>query len=107
MLLDRFQYQVTIAPYILVRCDRATHAELREAYDFLRTVEGRLRLIHDRAIANLPDNPAALLGLSRRLNYQATDPVEAVRGFLADADRHSSCTRAIFERYIGSPRAAE
>jgi len=85
----------------------ATHAELREAYDFLRTVEGRLHLIHDRPIADLPDNPAELLGLSRRLNYQATDPAEAVRAFLADADRHSSCTRTIFERYVGSPRAAE
>ncbi|MGA2700825.1 MAG: bifunctional [glutamate--ammonia ligase]-adenylyl-L-tyrosine phosphorylase/[glutamate--ammonia-ligase] adenylyltransferase [Isosphaeraceae bacterium] len=85
----------------------ATHAELREAYDFLRTVEGRLRLIHDRAIADLPDNPAELLGLSRRLNYHATAPEEAVGAFLADADRHSSCTRTIFERYVGSTRGGE
>ena len=42
----------------------AVHADLREAYDFLRTVEGRLRLTHNRAIAEMPDNPAELLGLA-------------------------------------------
>jgi hypothetical protein len=37
----------------------------------------------------------------------ATAPEEAVAAFLADADRHSSCARTIFERYVGSPRATE
>ena len=32
-------------------------AELRAAYDFLRTVEGRLRLIHNRASAELRKTP--------------------------------------------------
>ena len=33
------------------------HAELRDAYDFLRTVEGRLRLIHNRAAPTFPTIP--------------------------------------------------
>src|SRR4051794_37977338 len=40
------------------------HAELRDAYDFLRTVEGRLRLIHNRACSELPVNHADLVGLA-------------------------------------------
>jgi glutamate-ammonia-ligase adenylyltransferase len=86
---------------------RQVHAALREAYDFLRTVEGRLRLIHNRSVADLPDNSANLIGLVRRLNYRATDADEAVQAFLADAVRHRSRTRAIFEQYIGSTRPGE
>jgi [glutamine synthetase] adenylyltransferase / [glutamine synthetase]-adenylyl-L-tyrosine phosphorylase len=78
------------------------HGELRAAYDFLRTVEGRLRLIHNRASALLPENSADLLGLARQLKYDAADPNEAVRAFRADAIRHTSNTRAIFERLVKS-----
>jgi glutamate-ammonia-ligase adenylyltransferase len=77
------------------------HADLREAYDFLRTVEGRLRLIHNRATAELPENSADLLGLARQLKYEATDPEVAVGAFRADAADHTSKTRAIFERLVG------
>jgi glutamate-ammonia-ligase adenylyltransferase len=80
-------------------------AAVREAYEFLRTVEGRLRLIHNRAIAQLPDNPSDLIGLVRRLGYSAPDPEEAVRAFLADAARHTSRARAIFERVVGRDQA--
>ena len=77
------------------------HAELRDAYDFLRTIEGRLRLIHNRARRELPDNPADLVGLARRLNDPVAEPDEAVAAFLRDAARHTSCTRTIFEEYVG------
>jgi [glutamine synthetase] adenylyltransferase / [glutamine synthetase]-adenylyl-L-tyrosine phosphorylase len=76
------------------------HTQLRAAYDFLRTVEGRLRLFHNRGGADLPDNPPDLTGLARRLNYDAPDPNEAVQAFLADAARHTSRSRAIFEQFI-------
>ncbi len=68
----------------------ATYSELREAYAFHRTVEGHLRLIHNRDSASLPDNPAELLGLARRFNAQAIVPEDAVASFLADATRHSA-----------------
>jgi glutamate-ammonia-ligase adenylyltransferase len=79
----------------------AMHAELREAYDFLRTVEGRLRLVHNRAGADLPSDPAELLGLARRLGYDRPDAEDPVASFLADATRHSVRTRAAFETLIG------
>ncbi len=81
---------------------QATLSDLREAYAFLRTVEGRLRLIHNRTIARLPENPVERLGLARRLGYHANNPEEAVTAFLADAARHSVCLRSAFDRYVAS-----
>ena len=43
----------------------AVASELREAYEFLRTVEGRLRLIHNRNISELPENRIDLERLAR------------------------------------------
>ncbi len=89
----------------LQRCSilpAAVCSDLREAYSFLRTVEGRLRLIQNRAISELPGRPEDLLGLARRLNYQADGPDEAVATFVADAARHRARTRAIFERQVGA-----
>ncbi len=42
--------------------DMTTHAELRDTYNFLRAVEGRLRLIHDLAGTELPEDPDDLPG---------------------------------------------
>jgi glutamate-ammonia-ligase adenylyltransferase len=84
----------------------AIHSDLRAAYDYLRAVEGRLRLIHNRASAELPENSADLLGLARQLKYEAIDPDDAVQEFRADATRHTQTTRAIFERLVGSTGTA-
>ncbi len=77
-----------------------THAALRDAYDFLRTVEGRLRLIHNRCVDELPESRFELERLARRLNYESSDPASAVQQFLADAARHTTGTRAMFDRII-------
>jgi glutamate-ammonia-ligase adenylyltransferase len=81
-----------------------THVELRDAYDFLRTVEARLRLIHNRGYPDVPEDPSDLLGLARRLQYDDPAPEECVRAFVADAARHASAARKAFERIIASPR---
>lgn len=82
------------------------YAKLRAAYDFLRTIEGRLRLIHNRATTELPEDAADVIGLARQLNYQAPDAADAVRTFLVDVARHTSSARAIFEEVIGSTGTA-
>ncbi len=51
----------------------AIHNELRDAYDFLRTVEDRLRLIHNRGVSELPENPADLERLARRLSDEKVE----------------------------------
>ncbi len=79
-----------------------THTALRDAYDFLRTVEGRLRLIYNRSVDELPDNRFELERLARRLNYEASDPVSLVEQFLADAARHTTGARALFDQIVGA-----
>jgi len=76
------------------------HQELVGAYDFLRTVEGRLRLVHNRACADLPDTPDEILSLARRLNYRAADPDEAVESFHRDSVRHAAAARSAFEQIV-------
>ena len=38
----------------------SVYTELRDTYDFLRTIEGRLRLIHNRYVSELPEDPAEI-----------------------------------------------
>ncbi|MDR3618185.1 MAG: bifunctional [glutamate--ammonia ligase]-adenylyl-L-tyrosine phosphorylase/[glutamate--ammonia-ligase] adenylyltransferase [Paludisphaera borealis] len=76
------------------------HAELRDIYNFLRSVEARLRLVHDRAGTELPEDPDDLTRLARRLNYDAADPTLAVSTFLLDSARFTTRARAIFQQII-------
>ena len=76
------------------------HNELRDAYDFLRTVEDRLRLIHNRSVSELPENTADLERLARRLSDEKVDPARAVDAFLAEADRVTRRTRELFEQIV-------
>ena len=80
--------------------DAQTHAELRDAYDFLRAVEGRLRLIHNRSVGELPQGPVELERLARRLNDESADRIGSVAAFLADMDATTCRTRAHFDRII-------
>jgi [glutamine synthetase] adenylyltransferase / [glutamine synthetase]-adenylyl-L-tyrosine phosphorylase len=82
--------------------DPETHTELRDAYDFLRAVEGRLRLIKNRNVGALPEAPADLERLARRLNYESADSARSVAAFLADVERLTHRTRAIFDQIITS-----
>ena len=77
------------------------HRDLREAYDFVRTVEGRLRIVHNRAVVDWPGRPDEMARLARRLNYDPPAPPDAVAAFQADAARLASRTRALFEEYVG------
>ncbi len=75
--------------------------DLREAYDFARTVEGRLRIVHNRAVVDWPGSTEELARLARRLNYDPPDPPDAAAAFRADATRATTRTRELFERYVG------
>jgi glutamate-ammonia-ligase adenylyltransferase len=75
------------------------HEALRTSYDFLREVESRLRIIHNRSLDELPQTPAALEMLARRLGF-GSGPADAGRRFLAELERHTSQTRDIFLRVV-------
>ncbi len=51
----------------LVRAEDA--AVLGEAYDFMRLLEHRMRVVHDRPVHKLPDSPAELDKLARRARF--------------------------------------
>jgi len=77
--------------------------ELRDAYEFLRGVEARLRIVHNRSVTELPDHPDDLARLARRLGYDANDPDPdaTVAAFQADAARHAARARGWFLRIVG------
>ena len=77
------------------------HADLRDAYDFWRTVESRLRIVHNRGGVDLPEDPDELARLARRLNYGDPDPGSASDAFRADSARHAARTRALFLQVVG------
>jgi glutamate-ammonia-ligase adenylyltransferase len=81
--------------------DSATHAALRDAYDFWRTVESRLRIVHNRSGVDLPDNPQELARLARRLSYDDGDAAVLARSFRSDARQHAARCRALFEQVVG------
>jgi glutamate-ammonia-ligase adenylyltransferase len=84
----------------------AVYHELNEAYDFLRTVEGRLRLIHNRSISELPETRADLERLARGPAGEPGDPDRAVAVFLADADRITRRTRELFQCIVVADASA-
>ncbi|WP_435010331.1 bifunctional [glutamate--ammonia ligase]-adenylyl-L-tyrosine phosphorylase/[glutamate--ammonia-ligase] adenylyltransferase [Tundrisphaera lichenicola] len=81
--------------------------DLRESYDFIRTVEGRIRIVHNRAAVDWPNSPDDLARLARRLNYDPQDLPDAVAAFQADAGRCTARTRSLFEKYVGSLSASK
>jgi glutamate-ammonia-ligase adenylyltransferase len=82
------------------------HADLRAAYDFLRTVESRLRIVHNRPVVDLPDDPEELVRLARRLNYETSQTSASADAFRSDFARHAARTRALFRQVLG-PAAAD
>ena len=77
-------------------------AELRDAYDFLRTIEGRLRLVHNRSVSELPEDRGEIERLARRLSDESAEPARAVESFLAEAQSKTQRTREIFEEIVGA-----
>ena len=77
------------------------HHDLKEAYNFVRTVEGRLRIVQNPAGVDWPGRPDEMTRLARRLNYTHPKPPDAVAAFRADAARLASRTRKLFEESVG------
>ncbi len=78
--------------------------EIRDAYDFWRTVESRLRIVHNRSAGELPENPEDVARLALRLNYSDSEKADAqtcAKTFRADAERHAHRTRSRFDQIVG------
>ncbi len=82
------------------------HADLVDAYDFLRMVEGRLRIVHNRSGVELPEDREELARLARRLSYEQSNSASLAEAFRADAARHATRTRAWFKAIVGQAGGA-
>ncbi|MCX7682744.1 MAG: glutamine synthetase adenylyltransferase [Anaerolineae bacterium] len=75
---------------------------LTEGYIFLRTIEHYLQIAHYRQTHRLPDEPASLAHLARRLGFHGrVSGTSAVAEFLARYEEHRAAIRAVYLRYLG------
>ena len=77
---------------------QADFEALRQGYDFLRLVESRLRIVHNRSLDELPDNAEDLEKLARRLGCQATAQASAAQAFRNELTAHTARIRELFKR---------
>ena len=77
------------------------HDHLRDAYGFLRAVEGRLRLAQNRTDVGLPEDHEELARLARNLGYEPDDARDVATLFRSDIERLAHRTRALFEHVVG------
>jgi len=77
--------------------DPADAEPLRAGYQFLRTLESRMRIERDQPVEALGDDVASLAPLGRRLGYTGSDGEVAAALRTAQA-RHRTEVRAAYER---------
>lgn len=80
------------------------HAALRAGYDFLRLVQSRLRIVHNRAMDELPQRPEEMHILARRLGFEDSPGANASQRFLATLEQHTKIIRELFERLLARER---
>jgi len=76
------------------------HVGLRGGYDFLLRVQGRLRIVHNRSLDAVPEEPAEVEKLARRLGFDSAER------FLSELERHTARTRELFLRLMAREREA-
>jgi glutamate-ammonia-ligase adenylyltransferase len=64
---------------------------LRRGYSFLRLVEARLRVVTDRPLTEIPENPDDLAKLARRLGFDSSAK------FLSEWQSHAATIRARYD----------
>ena len=72
----------------------------RRAYDLLRRLESRIRIVHDRASDELPATQAGLTKLARRMGYGGGDARSPGEALLADYLDMRARVRELFERLV-------
>jgi glutamate-ammonia-ligase adenylyltransferase len=84
--------------------DEAQTGALRGGYDFLRLVESRLRMVHNRTLDELPEAPEELEKLARRLGFEPIAELGAAVQFLEQLDETTTRIRSTFDQLIERER---
>ena len=79
---------------------------LRDSYNFMRQVESRLRIVHNREWNELPEALEDLEKLARRLEFEADDQQSAGERFLVELDQNTTKTRELFLQIVERERSA-
>jgi glutamate-ammonia-ligase adenylyltransferase len=82
------------------------HAILRSCYEFMRLVENRLRIYHNRSLDELPDRHEELEKLAHRVGCAATAEHTCGQEFLAELERRTVQTRRLFNELFQRERGA-
>jgi glutamate-ammonia-ligase adenylyltransferase len=77
---------------------------LRKGYGFLRLVESRLRMVHNRAMDEVPQAPEELEKLARRLGYEANQQKPAAAIFLEALEATTTQIREVFSALVERER---
>jgi glutamate-ammonia-ligase adenylyltransferase len=80
------------------------HRMLRASYDFLRTLESRLRIVHNLAVDELPHDAESLNKLARRLGFEPRTGATPKDQLLVELEAHTTRIRGIFLRVLGAER---
>ncbi|MFL5241776.1 MAG: bifunctional [glutamate--ammonia ligase]-adenylyl-L-tyrosine phosphorylase/[glutamate--ammonia-ligase] adenylyltransferase [Gemmataceae bacterium] len=84
--------------------DGAQEKALRGGYDFLRLVESRLRMVHNRALDELPEAREELEKLARRLGFGPNAQSSAADLFLERLDETTNRIRHAFGELLKRER---
>jgi len=87
----------------------ADYEVLVRAYIFLRKLEHRLQILHDRQTHTLPESPRELATLARRMGYQPPEHPDPVASLLEEYKRHTEAVRALYDAFLQgtAPREEE
>jgi glutamate-ammonia-ligase adenylyltransferase len=83
------------------------HLALWSSYDFMRLVESRLRIVHNRTLSELPEAPEDLEKLARRMGLEPGAGGSAGARFLTELERQTTQTRNLFLEITARERGPE
>lgn len=78
----------------------ADYEVLVRAYTFLRQLEHRLQILHDRQTHTLPEAPRDLVSLARRMGYQPPEHPDPAASLLEEYGRHTGAVRALYDAFL-------
>jgi glutamate-ammonia-ligase adenylyltransferase len=82
----------------------ADYEVLVRAYTFLRKLEHRLQILHDRQTHTLPEAPPELASLARRMGYQPPECADPVASLLEEYERHTAAVRTLYDAFLQGAR---
>ncbi len=73
---------------------------LVRAYTFLRRLEHRLQILHDRQTHTLPEDPGELASLARRMGFQPPEHPDPAHTLLEEYGRHTNAVRSLYDAFL-------